>query len=102
MFLIKSQQVLLHLLHLLYIFTNHNNKGDTTSFIDSKLQHGKSTMKDKSCEKEISKLSPPESWESPDNNDIILYREVMRVYCALEDGSAYEKKFKWDQTIKDN
>jgi hypothetical protein len=35
---------------------------DINDFIDIKLQHGRSTLKDKSCESDISQLSPPEAW----------------------------------------
>jgi hypothetical protein len=70
-------------------------------FIDIKLQHGQSTLKDKVCESDLSTLHPPESWQTTDPKHLTLYREVMRVYCALENRSAFEKSFVWDETIKD-
>ncbi len=74
---------------------------DISSFIDSKLQHGKSTLKDTSCGEDLTTLRPPESWPTTEAEHISLYREVMRVYCALEDGSALRPSFAWDQSIKD-
>ena len=75
---------------------------DISSFIDSKLQHGKSTQKDTtSCSGDLSTLRPPASWPNTEPEHISLYREVMRVYCALEDGAALKGSFVWDQSIKD-
>lgn len=77
-------------------------KEDISSFIDVKLQHGRSTQKDTSCGGEISNLMPPESWPTTDGEHVSLYRECMRVYCALEDGSALRPSFEWDRSIRDN
>jgi hypothetical protein len=74
---------------------------DVASFIDPKLQHGKSTLKDNSCEKDVSTLLPPDTWQTTEAAHIKLYREAMRVYCALEDGSALKPEFKWDESIVD-
>lgn len=72
------------------------------SFIDIKLQHGRSTLKDKSCEADLSSLVPPSGWPTSEPKHITLYRECMRVYCAMEDGSAFTKAFSWDETVKDD
>lgn len=77
-------------------------KAAVSEFIDEKLQHGKSTLKDKSCEGDLSTMKPPEAWPTDDFAHIKLYREVMRVYCAFEDGSAYSVDFPWDESIKDS
>jgi hypothetical protein len=77
---------------------------DIKSFIDVNLQHGKATQKDTSCEGDISQILLPDTWQSTDvQNHLKLYRECMRLYCALEDGSAFsiDKKFKFDMSIKD-
>jgi hypothetical protein len=75
---------------------------DISSFIDSSLQHGKSTLKDTSCAGDLSTLSPPEAWPTSEAEHVSLYREVMRVYCGLEDGSALRASFQWDESIRDN
>jgi hypothetical protein len=77
--------------------------GEVAEFIDIKLQHGKSTLRDHTCEgDELSTLEPPkEMWPTTDPQHVKLYREVMRVYCAMEDGSAYSAQFPWDDDIKD-
>lgn len=75
---------------------------DLNDFIDIKLQHGRSTLKDTSCDGDISTLIPPESWPTTEERHIKLYRESMRVYCAFEDGSAYRADFKWDESIRDD
>ena len=72
-----------------------------SEFIDEKLQHGKSTLKDKSCDGDLLAVMPPESWPTTDAGHIKLYREVLRVYCALEDGSAFSPDFPWDNSIID-
>jgi len=75
---------------------------DLSDFIDIKLQHGRSTLKDTSCDGDTTKLLPPESWPTKEEKHIKLYREAMRVYCAFEDGTAYLSDFKWDETIRDD
>lgn len=75
---------------------------DIASFIDSKLQHGHSTLKDTTtCSQDMATLRPPESWPTTEPEHVALYREVMRLYCGLEDGSALRPGFLFDQTIKD-
>jgi hypothetical protein len=73
---------------------------DITSFIDPNLQHGKSSLKDvSSCQSEISTLIPPATWDTNDVEDIRLYRECMRLYCAMEDRTAFKHNFKFDLNI---
>jgi len=47
-------------------------------FVDPKLQHGKSALKDKSCEVSLEQLQLPSSWKMTHPDDILLYREIMR------------------------
>ena len=76
---------------------------DINDFVYVKLQHGRSTLQDKSCESDITTLKPdPKVWEPEDDSQLELYQECMRVYCALEDGSAYDQDFEFDHEIKDN
>jgi hypothetical protein len=77
------------------------NDQEISSFIDIKLQHGKSTLTDKVCEENLEEIQPPESWQTTDPAQLKLYREVMRVYCAMENRSAFENGFKWDESIHD-
>jgi alpha-amylase/alpha-mannosidase (GH57 family) len=74
-------------------------KEDIYSFIDTKLQHGKTTLKDDSCRVDISTLIPPKTWETQDEDHIQLYREVMRLYCAMEDRTAFTPEFEYDDSI---
>ena len=74
---------------------------DVVTFIDVGLQHGRTANVDKSCTKDISTLVPPSSWQTQDEQHIILYREVMRAYCALEDGTAFNSSFRWDDAVLD-
>lgn len=76
---------------------------DVLSFIDIKLQHGKTTLVDTSCGGDLSSLTPPvESWPTEDAQHLALYRECMRAYCAMEDGTAFTAHFQWDQSIIDD
>ena len=70
-------------------------------FVDIKLQHGRTTLKDKSCDEDLSQLRPPSSWPTEDAEHIALYREAMRVYCAMESGAAFKPDFKWNTNIND-
>ena len=47
-------------------------------FVDPKLQHGKSALKDTSCDQNIEELQMPTSWKSNRHEDLVLYREIMR------------------------
>jgi hypothetical protein len=72
------------------------------SFIDMKLQHGKSTLIDRSCEEDLTQIMPPSTWPTTDPQHIRLYREVMRFYCAMEDGRAFQQGFMWADFVKDD
>ena len=74
---------------------------EVEDFVDPKLQHGKSALKDTACEQDVSTLLPPSVWPTQDKAHIPLYREVMRAFCAMEDGSAFNPSFVWDMSIKD-
>jgi hypothetical protein len=78
------------------------SSADIKEFIDMKLQHGHSTQQDKSCEQDSSTLKPdPKNWDTTDPVHIKLYQASMRLYCALESGSAYKTDFVFDEWIKD-
>lgn len=72
------------------------------SFIDLKLQHGRTSLVDKSCEEDLSQIMPPATWPTTEHDHVKLYREAMRVYCAMEDGTAFKKGFVWDHDIRDD
>ncbi|KAJ1444014.1 hypothetical protein B484DRAFT_248711 [Ochromonadaceae sp. CCMP2298] len=74
---------------------------EVSNFVDPKLQHGKNALKDNPCLKDLSTLIPPDSWKTVDAGHLTLYREVIRAFCAMEDGTAYGAGFQWDETIKD-
>lgn len=71
-------------------------------FIDIKLQHGKIELNQNPCDGDLMSILPPDTWATTDEAHVKLYREVMRVYCALEDGSAYSPDFPWDESIEDH
>ena len=68
--------------------------------VDMNLQHGRSTLHDRSCEGDLNAVAIPDN--IPDNTiELPLYLEVIRVYCAMENRSAFSRKFSWDETIMD-
>lgn len=75
---------------------------EVSSFIDIKLQHGRSTLKDHTCEEDLTQILPPATWPTTDQQHIRLYREVMRVYCAMEDGRAFQPGFQFADFVKDD
>lgn len=80
---------------------------EIAEFVDPHLQHGHNTQTDNPCTHPDGKahlqtiLPPAAQWETQDPAHIALYREVMRVYCAMEDGTAFAETFSWDLTMKD-
>mmetsp|Transcript_28388 Transcript_28388/g.47707 ORF Transcript_28388/g.47707 Transcript_28388/m.47707 type:complete len:265 (+) Transcript_28388:3-797(+) len=70
-------------------------------FVDPKLQHGKNALDENPCTKDLKTLKPPTTWVTDDPDHIKLYQEVLRVFCAMEDRSAYSPDFQWDMTIRD-
>ena len=70
-------------------------------FIDIKLQHGRTTLKDSTCGSDLATIKPPETWPTNEQEHIELYREVMRVYCAMEDGSAFSTSFRFKTDMTD-
>jgi hypothetical protein len=74
---------------------------DIKSFIDPNLQHGKTTLLDNSCKGDITTITIPDTWQTNEDNHLKLYREAMRLYCALEDGTAFNGNYKFDETISD-
>ena len=73
---------------------------DINYFIDLKLTHGKLSFDDKICDSDYKNLLPSKNvWDTTEKDKIALYRECMRVYCALENGSAFSLSFTWDESI---
>lgn len=79
---------------------------DVVTFVDPKLQHGKTTLMDNSCEggPEVldAALPPSASWDTKEANHIKLYRSSLRLYCAMEDFSAFEPSFQFDESVKND
>ena len=77
-------------------------EAEVSEFVDVKLEHGHNDHTDHSCEQDHSSLVPPkEQWSDPDPEQLRLYREVMRVYCAMESGEAFKEGFQFDTNVKD-
>lgn len=79
------------------------SSADIAAFVDSSLQHGRSSLtKESICEQDIASLPSPESWPTTEQGHLDLYRECIRVYCAMEDGSAFRPGFQWSKSVKDD
>jgi hypothetical protein len=77
-------------------------EAEVSEFVDIKLEHGHNDHTDHSCAAAPDTLVPPkEQWENPDPEQLRLYREVMRVYCAMERGEAFQDGFKFDKDMRD-
>lgn len=77
-------------------------EAEVSEFVDVKLEHGHNDHTDHSCEQDPSSLVPSkELWPDPDAEQLVLYKEVMRVYCAMESGEAFKQDFRFDTTVKD-
>jgi hypothetical protein len=76
------------------------------SFIDTSLQHGRTSVIDDLCralDTDFSKIIPPaESWVTTEEAQLKLYRSSVRAYCDMETGKAFKPDYKWDETVKDN
>jgi len=73
------------------------NPAIVAEFIDKKLNHGKHKQDD--CEN-YAKMEPPvEVWKPAGNAEMKIYRECLRVYCAMENGHAFKPDFLWDTSI---
>jgi hypothetical protein len=46
-------------------------------------------------------LPSPEVWSPSSLEDIALYKSCMRLYCSIEDKSAFLPSFNWDYSIRD-
>ena len=79
---------------------------DVNSFVDPNLQHGKNNLVDNSCQGGLSVIDtavPPSSvWETTDPKHVQIYRACLRLYCAMDDFSAFSPDFTFDLTIKDD
>ena len=74
---------------------------DLSSFVDVSLQHRKT--ENSTCEQKVfSPKVPPSGWDPLEKYDVSLYREVIRAYCALEDGTAFHPGFIWNLSITDS
>lgn len=85
------------------------SNADLTAFIDPELQHGRTSKSDGNCEllqedpTNIATIVPPEKSWVPENEAMTqLYREAIRVFCAMQDGSAFGPGFHWDEQIMDD
>jgi len=83
-------------------------QADLTTFIDPKLQHGRTSKGPDNCEllkqdlTNLHTITPPEKSWVPENEQMMeLYRESIRVFCAMEDKSAFGPAFKWEERITD-
>ena len=65
--------------------TNPLTTAEIEDFVDPKLQHGKSALKDTSCEQSLEQLQIPSSWMTSRLEDLELYIEIMR-YIGMGDG----------------
>lgn len=106
----------MHSLSLSSLINGGNNGGsigvtqkDINEFIDPHLQHSSSqddvciTIKKEGEASAMAALLPPkEKWDTADRGHVVLYREVMRVYCNMEDGTAFSADYNWDESIKDS
>jgi hypothetical protein len=72
------------------------------SFMDMDLQHGDMTLKDDVCAQSVQVVTPPSRrWNATSEASLALYREAIRVYCAINDRSALSLNFDWDLSIHD-
>jgi hypothetical protein len=85
------------------------SEGDLTTFIDPKLQHGRTSKSDENCEllranpANLATILPPEkSWVPETPQLVVTYREAIRVFCAMEDRTAFGPDFRWDARIQDD
>ena len=74
---------------------------DVATFVDVRLQHGRSGLIDDSCHQDVNSIVPPSTWPDPTENELAVYRQVMKAYCAMESGEAFHYSFEWDESIKD-
>eukprot|EP01039_Chlorochromonas_danica_P006186 gene6186-6821_t len=78
-------------------------RNEIASFVDINLQHGRSSLTPESvCKEDLANLKPPDSWQTTDADHMALYRECIRAYCAMEDGSAFSPSFQWNTKIRDD
>ena len=81
------------------------SSADVKSFIDTSLQHGRTSVIDDICNDPNSDFStiipPPASWVTTDPAHLRLYRSSVKAYCDMENGAAFEAEYQWDETVKD-
>src|SRR5690606_35556026 len=73
------------------------SQADVDEFIDPKLQHTSNSMKDQQCDGLESRtdLAASLGWQGATKQQEAVLMEAMRIYCALEDGSAFSPSFQW-------
>eukprot|EP01039_Chlorochromonas_danica_P002492 gene2492-2730_t len=76
---------------------------DISSFIDMSLQHGRTSLSRSPCEHHhADHAHVTRVWNSTHHPErFALYRECLRVYCAMEDGAAFSPSFEWNFDIRD-
>ena len=47
---------------------------DVATFVDVKLQHGRSGLIDDSCHQDVNSIVPPSTWPDPTENELAVYR----------------------------
>ena len=63
--------------------------------------YNKGKTENSTCEQQVfSPKVPPSGWDPLEKYDVSLYREVIRAYCALEDGTAFHPGFTWNSAIR--
>jgi hypothetical protein len=78
-------------------------KEELEKFVDVSLQHSFDSLNDKICADNTFPLSQNISLSLLAHNvDLSFYQETLRLYCALEDRSAFSDSFQWNETIRDN
>ena len=78
------------------------NDVDIRGFVDTSLQHGKTKTLDTLCDQEsvdYESLVPPDTWSTTDSGHLHLYRACIRAFCDIEDGSAFNHDYTWDESI---
>ena len=79
------------------------NPTDISTFIDVRLQHGKTTLKDDPCKSATNgykDLKMPSTWENPTMSDQKLYVQVIGLYCDMESRVAFKAGYRFDESIK--
>jgi len=74
-----------------------SNPRIVAEFVDTKLNHGKHKQDD--CTNYAQMEPPVDVWKPTGHVEMKIYRECLRVYCAMESGKAFLQDFPWDTTM---